>query len=156
MITNRHCECIKKNVLTLKFCIAIEAHAPLCYHTRASGAGTCPRSSEDRATASEAVRRRFDSCRGYQKKRPCSCFHPQPKGLYLYLFTFVSSAASIQDHLPAFRAFLSSYILASALSKTDAMFLSLPFMNSDMPLATIMSPSSLCAAIFFISSSLVS
>lgn len=155
MITNWHCKRIKKNVLTLKICIAIEAHAPLCYHTRASGAGTCPRSSEDRATASEAVRRRFDSCRGYQKKSPAAAFICGRR-VFICVLHFPLSFAGMQDHLPAFRAFLSSYILASALSKTDAMFLSLPFMNSDMPLATIMSPSSLCAAIFFISSSLVS
>ena len=61
--------------------IEIEVAVVLWYHTRALWflhAGTaehaaqftviCPRSSEDRAMASEAMRRRFDSYRGYHEK----------------------------------------------------------------------------------------
>ena len=61
--------------------IEIEVAVVMWYHTRALWflhSGTmehaarftviCPRSSEDRAMASEAMRRRFDSYRGYHEK----------------------------------------------------------------------------------------
>ena len=70
--------------------IEIEVAVVMWYHTRAlwflhSGTmehaarfkAICPRSSGDRAMASEAMRRRFDSYRGYQKTSDTSvCFRP--------------------------------------------------------------------------------